>query len=74
MGNAFIKQAVVRAMQIGGEMEMNDIEGLWLGICLVAFVVVATVTVLFAVTWEKIDLIYYLVKKKKLDGDNHEGQ
>ena len=56
----------------GGEMEMNDIEGLWLGICLVAFVVVATVTVLFAVTWEKIDLIYDIVKKKRLDGDNHD--
>lgn len=50
---------------------MNNLEGLWLGICIVAFVVVATVTVLFVVTWQKIDLIYYIVKKKKLDGDNH---
>ena len=53
-------------------MEINDLEGLWLGICMIAFVVVATVTVLFAVTWEKIDLIYDIVRKKRLDGDNHD--
>lgn len=51
---------------------MNDVEGLWLGICIVTFVVVATVAVLFVVTWQKIDLIYYIVKKKKLEGDNHD--
>lgn len=53
-------------------MEINNLEGLWLGIRIVAFVVVATVTVLFAVTWKKIDLIYYIVRKKKLDGGNHD--
>ena len=56
----------------GSKMEINDLEGLWLGICMIAFVVVATVTVLFAVTWEKIDLIYDIVRKKRLDSDNHD--
>ena len=51
---------------------MNDVEGLWLGICIVTIVAVVTVTVLFAVTWEKIDLIYDIVRKKKLDDDNHD--
>ena len=56
----------------GSKMEINDLEGLWLGICMIAFVVVATVTVLFAVTWKKIDLIYDIVRKKRLDSDNHD--
>lgn len=51
---------------------MDDVEGLWIGIWIVTCVVVALVVVLFTVTWEKIDLIYNIVRKKKLDGDNHD--
>lgn len=51
---------------------MNDMGALWLSICILTIVAVAVVTILFAVTWEKIDLIYDIVRKKKLDGDNHD--
>ena len=53
-------------------MGMNDVEGLWLGICIMTIVAVTVVTVLFAVTWEKIDLLYDIVRKKKLDGGNND--
>lgn len=50
---------------------MINLEGLWLGICIMTVVTAATVMVLFAVTWQKIDLIYDIVRKKKWDGDSH---
>lgn len=51
---------------------MDDTGALWLAICILTIVAVTVVTVLFIVTWQKIDLIYYIVRKKRLDGDNHD--
>lgn len=51
---------------------MDEAGALWLGICILTIVAVIVVAVLFAVTWEKIDLIYDIVRKKRLDGDNHD--
>lgn len=44
---------------------------LWLGVCIMAIVEFAIIAVLFAVTWQKIDLIYDIVRKKKWDGNGH---
>lgn len=51
---------------------MDEAGALWLGICILTIVAVIVVAVLFVVTWQKIDLIYFIVRKKKLDGDNHD--
>lgn len=51
---------------------MDDVGALWLSICILTLATVTAVSVLFAVTWEKIDLIYDIVRKKKLDGGNHD--
>lgn len=51
---------------------MDDAGALWISICILTIVAVTVVAVLFVVTWQKIDLIYDIVRKKKLDGDNHD--
>lgn len=57
-------------MEKGGK-RMDDVGALWLAICILTIFAITTVAVLFIVTWQKIDLIYDIVRKKKLDGDNH---
>ena len=46
------------------------LDGLWIGICIVAVLVSAFLGTLAMVTWKKVDLIYYIVKKKKWDGEH----
>lgn len=43
---------------------MDDAGALWISICILTIVAVTVVAVLFVVTWQKIDLIYYIVKKR----------
>lgn len=48
---------------------MDDVGALWLSICILTIVVVTVIAVLFIVTWQKIDLVYDIVRKKKLCGE-----
>lgn len=43
---------------------MTDLGEFWIGICIIMTIAIAVVMVLFAVTWQKINLIYDILRKK----------
>lgn len=49
---------------------MTNLDGLWLAIFIMTIVSLSVIMALFAITWDKIELIYDIVRKERQYGQD----